>query len=243
MTRAFALLLSAGCSNVLGIGDLSGPSDGPIPPSDVSDGPIEVPNTIRITGTVQQVDGISGMTAPLPNASVSLVEQPAGVGSAASLSDAQGRFELVIETGGRPLDGAIRAAAPNERTTVQYFTRPIVEDVDATLQVYDEQLFQMVAQMCQLPFNSIAPVYLVFVIDAANNPVEGATLSSMPDSTFCAQNTDGSVTNANKTGVGGFAFNFQLPPGLVTLSAGGPTRTFNGESQSTMLVPLSNETD
>ena len=36
------LLLCAGCSNVLGIGDLSGPSDAaPTPPD--PDGPIQVP--------------------------------------------------------------------------------------------------------------------------------------------------------------------------------------------------------
>ncbi len=236
MTRALALLLSAGCSNVLGIGDLAGPSDAGPPPD--RDAPIDPPGTIRITGTVQQVDGVSGMMAPLPNAAVSLVEQPAGVGSAASLSDAEGRFELVIATNGMPLDGALRAAAPNKRTTVQYFSRPIVEDVDATLQVYDEQLFQMIAQLCQMPFESNAPVFLVFVSDAGNNPVEGAPLSSMPDTTFCAQDSTGSFTPTNKSGAGGLAFNFQLPPGLVALSAGGPSRTFNGEPTSTMLVPL-----
>ena len=213
---------------------LEGPDGGPIPPNDASDGP--VPGTIRITGTVQQVDGISGMSSPLPDAAVSLVA-PTGVGSAAALSDAQGRFELVIETNGIPLDGALRVAAPNERTTFQYFSRPVVGDVDASVQIYDEQLFQMVSQMCQ-PFEPVTPVFLVFVSDAQNNPVEGAPLSSMPDSTFCSPDASGTFTPTNKSGVGGVAFNFGLPPGDVTLGTNGALRTVTAEPQSTVVVPL-----
>lgn len=236
MMRALLLLLACtGCSKVLGIGDLEGPDGGPIPPNDASDGP--VPGTIRITGTVQQVDGISGMSSPLPDAAVSLVAQPTGVGSAAALSDAQGRFELVIETNGIPLDGALRVAAPNERTTFQYLSRPVVGDVDASVQIYDEQLFQMVSQMCQL-FEPVTPVFLVFVSDAQNNPVEEAPLSSMPDSTFCSPDASGTFTPTNKSGVGGVAFNFGLPPGDVTLGTNGALRTVTAEPQSTVVVPL-----
>lgn len=219
---------------MLGIGELAGPSDAS-PVRDTFDGPTDIPSTIRITGTVEQVDLIMGTRNPLPNAQVSLVGQPPGEGV---VSDTQGKFELVIVTNGMPVDGALRGASPNERTTLQYFSRPAVEDFDATLQIYTEAPLAMLAQACQMTFQPITPVVFVLAIDNQGTPVEGATLTSMPSSTFCSQGADGTVANANRSGAGGVAFGFQLPPGPVTLSSGGPSRTITSEPQATIVVPL-----
>ena len=168
--------------------------------------------TITITGTVVQVDMNS--STPFPLAIVSLVDSPGAMADAVT-TDGAGAFSLVIQTGGNPVDGALDVVGARE--TLSYFSRPLVADLaNATIQVFDNTLFQDTASVCGRPFDPQRPTVIAFVIDAQGNPVDGAPLTSSPAATWCGQKAGGGIVT-DTSGADGFAFAFELPPGSVQI--------------------------
>lgn len=224
--RALLLLACTGCSTVLGIDDLSGPladaaGDGAtIEP----DGPVVPPGNLLIAGTVLtlNLDGV-------PGAIVELVDQPAGIPTAETVSAADGTFALVIDTSGAQFDGAglrVRSDMTSLATRV-YFREALSPDRPITnvkLQVFGDTAIDELAQLCNLPPGIAKSMFVVFSVDSQGAPVLNVPFTTAPTATFCAER-NGVFGPTEDTGTSGNAFAFELLPGEVTVSIGGETRS------------------
>jgi hypothetical protein len=96
--------------------------------------------------------------------------------------------------------------------------KEVLADVEVTVQVFEMGLLQMFGSLCGPGFVQTNPVILAFVIDEQGNPLVGAPIGSTPPAKWCG--TDGFSTMPDRTGFGGFAFEFDLPPGPVEVRSG-----------------------
>lgn len=224
--RALLLLACAGCSTVLGIDDLSGPLAGDAAgdgPSIEPDGPDVPPGNLLITGTVLTVnlDGV-------PGAMVDLVDQPAGIPSAATVSVDDGTFALVIDSNGAAFDGAalrVRSMQSSLATQV-YFREALSPDrplTDVKLQLFGDTAIDELAAQCGQPPGPTKSLFVVFSVGSQGAAVPNVPFTTAPGATFCTDH-NGVFGPTADTGSSGIAFAFELLPGPVTVSLGGQAR-------------------
>ncbi len=238
--RALLLLACTGCSTVLGIDDLSGPL-GADAAGDGSttrpDGPVTPPGGILITGTV-----VTGALEGVANATVELVDQPAGIPTATTMSAGDGAFQLVIDAMGSQFDGAAlrTSAGSSSSATLVYFSGALSPDRPITgvkVQIFGDGTVDELAAKCGLPQSPFKSAFLVFTVDAQGSSVANTPFTTSPTAAFCTER-NGGFGPTTDTGPNGVAFAFDLPPGTVTVSAGLQVRSGRAELSTVTEVLL-----
>lgn len=225
--RALLLLACVGCSSVLGIDDLSGPLAGDAATDGLTvepDGPVVPPGNLLIAGTVLTID-LQGV----PNALVELVDQPAGIPSATTMSGADGTFALVFEGNGTAFDGAgVRVSSvQSSLATLVYFRQALSPDrplMNVKLQLFGNTAIDELAQQCNLSPGPTKSMFTVFSVNDQGAAVANVPFTTAPGATFCTDH-NGVFGPTADTGSSGITFAFELLPGPVTVSAGGQERT------------------
>ena len=165
MTRLLAIALLAGCSNILGIEDLSGPDNNP--PVDGQGGTdVPVGDRITVSLALRIFDGAAG-DQPLTNTMVEFAQLPGGMRLASGASDSAGRVTLSLPTSGMPLDGVFHVAGgafngvPYPPTS--FYPLPLVADTTTSVSILTDPFVDMFAMSFGEQRNATSAFIFVFV--------------------------------------------------------------------------------
>lgn len=143
---------------------------------------------------------------------------------------ADGSYSLTHDTGGLPIDGYLRATFPGYMTTYLIPPAPVIADFSGgTVAMLTPDIFDlMVNTFCgaNQPATGKAAI-AVITLDAAQEPVAGATIASAPAAGKYCYNEGGYPSrNASATDVDGAAYFLNVEPGDVRVSAMAPGITY-----------------
>jgi hypothetical protein len=216
-----AAALLAGCSQVLGIDELSGPGGGggsDAGPRDApsGDGP-DAPTgpSITLTGIVIAYPTSGQPQQPLRNVQLAFVLAATGAQVANATTDNAGAFALTVPTQGMPVDGVITASLPSFAVTRHFLFGPVRGDVNK-LEVWmlDANRIQQFAGQCSPVTPNPQHTVLMIVVDATNQPLSGVQVRTAPPSpTYCYSDNRGEPGPVGKTQADGIAWAFGLPFG------------------------------
>jgi hypothetical protein len=225
VSPVIALVVLTGCSSILGIDDLQGPSaagdaaTGDTPPPD--DAPVDqlvVPSTIRLTGVVTRSDNFS----PVPNTTIRFLRLPGNSELANTTTLGDGAYQLDLPTGGDPVAGYFKIGPDSTGAIPEnnlYLVEPLVMDgTNYTMVVYPGANISQMRQACGTGINPNAAVVVAMVIDANDKPVAGATVEAEPASPVCYS---GSASVTGSDGAAIFANAPIAPTQLVVRLPGG----------------------
>jgi hypothetical protein len=145
-------------------------------------------------------------------------------------TDANGMYTLSIPTEGKPLDGFVKATYTGLLDTYLYPPKPLSEDFGtASIYMVSSGTLDLLSSLaCRNQQDLAKGLVAVLVTDAANMPVAGAKVSSSPAAAKDCYNMGGTPnSNATMTDTDGIAYELNLPPGEVTVSATKSGSTFN----------------
>lgn len=218
---AVAALL-AGCSQVLGIDELTGPGGGngsDAGPRDAAgDDAPDAPGgaTITLSGIVINYPLAGQPQQPLRNVQLAFLLAPGGTQVATATTDNAGAFALTVPTqGNSAIDGAITATLPSYAVTRQFLAGAVRADL-TKLEVWmlDQNRIQQFANQCSPLFPNPQHTVLMIVLDAANQPISGATVRTTPDlPSYCYSDNRGEPGPVGKTQADGHAWAIGLPFG------------------------------
>jgi hypothetical protein len=227
--RALALsivVVGCGSSNSGNPGD---DDDGPAPDAKVfMDAPGTVPSMINFSGTATET-GFSG-TSPVDGVAVAaFAKTDETTPLATGTTDGQGNYTLQITLDGAPFDGFIKATKSGYVDLYLYATGPVSSD-------FSDGSFNMITPSNMNALNNIANggqqagkgLIGLGVLDANNQPVAGATVSSTPASgNYRYMGSNGFPSSTEMaTGADGVAFMFSVPAGEVMVTASKSGMTF-----------------
>jgi hypothetical protein len=236
-----AVVLLAGCNNLLGIEDLRGPAapiEDAMPGDDGMPDGAEVPATVMISGTTNRL--AAQTTEPIAGVLVEYYDA-SGTPRATMSSDAAGAFTLTIPTQGAPLDGYLRASDPSQSviTLNTYFSRPLVADAAGyTLGLFTDEVMGQLASFCSAQHGAAFAVIVALVGDAREIAVPDVAVTTDPSGSPCTF-ASGTPMPGNITASDGSMFVLELPPGGVLVTAQGiGSRTVTAEPGAISMVPV-----
>jgi hypothetical protein len=221
-----ACCAAAGCSNLLGIENLSGPgpSDAAIdaaPGGDAATGDAAVPGSLNIKGMVRLRDLPTGADTPYATL-IDLVRFDGSLAQTTMSDQAAGRYSMTVQTGGAALDVAVRFHGNQNGfpDLYQYFPAPLTDNRDVgTTGMVSFSSLQTLASAAGVPYSPNATmVILVQIHDTAGQPVAGARLISDQPSALIRYSSQGLPSNA-----------------LITTSADGIAYVFDQKAENMML--------
>jgi hypothetical protein len=214
-----ALILVAACSN-----------NKTNPPADAAP---NVPAMITVSGTATQQG--AGSSMPAQGVAVAAFKNSdENTPVAMTTTDAMGNYTLTIMTGGKPLDGFVKATKTGNADTYLYPPAPLVADfTNASINELDTNLFMTVAQTIGRGQAGQGMIALE-VFDTTMMPVAGVAVTSTPAAAHTGY-TGGAPLNLPDitlmaTIADGRAFLFGLAPGAVMVSATKTGATFKSHS-------------
>lgn len=215
---AFGLLLAAcGSSNNNGMGDDDG-SNTPMADARVfMDAPPSVPAMITIAGTA--LDNGQSSSTPLAGVAVQLLNVADDAVLATATSDAQGKYSMQVPTNGHVVDAYVLATKSGYTDAAAFPASPFSADepkADSNLVTTGNfgLLGAFTGQM------SGKGLIVAAVLDAAGNPVAGATVASTPASgTYRYSDSNGTPSSTSATNTDGAGFCINVTPGMVSVSA------------------------
>lgn len=205
---ALALVLLSACGDDGGGG--GGSVDAPAAPA-----------MITVSGTATKREGTTSSAAAGVMVEAYKNSDP-NTAVVTATTDAAGMYSLVIPTGGVAVDGYLKATLSGFLDTYLYPPKPLAEDfASASLNmINDSTLGLLSGTLCGASQDAAKGVIAVLVVDAANNPVAGATVSSTPAAAKYCYNSGGFPNrNATMTDTDGIAYMLNVAPGEVTVSA------------------------
>jgi hypothetical protein len=248
MAVCFAVL---GCGNEgKDKGSTDGGNNGP-DAKQFLDGPPTMNAMITVSGQATSRD-LNGAT-PLAGVTVSAYRNANETTAiATTTTDAQGNYSLVITTNGEAIDGFLKATKQGFVSTYLYPPYPL--DIDFNMAAVVMVTIDTYDQLCSLSqanqAHSDGKGLVALVVTDGTNPVAEAMVSSNPLASPIRYNAvAGTVvfpsTQASSTYTDGIAYLFNLPVGMVTVSATKPNATFSthdvktwaGELVTTVIVP------
>jgi hypothetical protein len=189
------------------------------------DAPV-VPATINVSGTASEI-GLGGRD-PVEGVVVEAYREgdPAVVAMATSVAD--GTYTIVVQTGGVALDGYLLAKHSPHKNTYLYPPAPLIADTNAaTVLLLTQGTFDAVEALTRVTQDTSKGFIGIMVVDAANMPVAGATVSSSPAGVVKYNSGGAPSEDAAMTDTDGIAFIFNVGPGTVNVSASKSGSTFN----------------
>ncbi len=199
-----------------GGGDSDGGSDATVAPA-----------TINVSGVASEI-GIGGRT-PVDGVLVEAYREGADTTPVTSaMTAADGSYTLVIETNDVALDGYVLAKKAPYKNTYLYPPAPLAADTDAaTVLLLTQATFDNASALAQAPQENGKGWIGVMVVDAANNPVAGAAISSSPAGTVRYNGSNGLPNrNPTVTSTDGVGYIFNVAAGTVTVNATKDGSTF-----------------
>lgn len=133
-----------------------------------------------------------------------------------------GRYNMVLETGGQPLDGYFRATLSTYMDTYLYPARVVSEDLTgARIAMLTPEIFTLLSDtLCGADQQASNAAIIAIVTDETETPVAGAIVGSSPAAPKYCYNSGGFPNrNAAATDADGIAYYLDVPPGRVTVSA------------------------
>lgn len=184
------------------------------------------PAMITVTGQTDSI-GLGGRT-PEQGIVVTAHREGDPAVVAMATSGADGSFSMTIDTGGVAIDGYLLAKGDGFKDTYLYPPAPLAADTDqATCLMLTQGVFDAVSTFADAPQDAGRGWIGVLVLDAANNPVAGATVSSEPAGEVRYNNVEGRpAREPTMTHTDGVAYIFNVPAGTVTVSAAKAGATF-----------------
>jgi len=164
---------------------------------------------VKITGTTTDPQDLTA----LPGVAVALQDATMGT-IATTISDANGRFSITLNTNGTPVTNVNLLASAIGRINTYYFpARPLTHDLEITpgLQVISSSESGLLAAGAGFTFTDC--------IGGPQNGLSGATLASSPSGSVRYFMGIQPSIPATATDAGGVALMANLPPGKVTLTA------------------------
>lgn len=148
---------------------------------------------------------------------------------AMTTTDADGKFTLMLDTGGTAIDGYLKATGSGFVDTYWYPPKLFGADyADAGLNMLAPQTFDLLANtLCRGNQDTTAKGMIAAEVrDASDTPVEGATISSDPAATgYCYDSGGFPSSTATATDPDGIGYMFNLD-GELTVSASKSGSTF-----------------
>ena len=175
---------------------------------------------VKITGTTTDPQDLTA----LPGVAVALQDATMGT-IATTISDANGRFSITLNTNGTPVTNVNLLASAIGRINTYYFpARPLTHDLEITpgLQVISSSESGLLAAGAGFTFTTGAGQILLSINDCIGGPqngLSGATLASSPSGSVRYFMGIQPSIPATATDAGGVALMANLPPGKVTLTA------------------------
>jgi hypothetical protein len=175
---------------------------------------------VRITGTTTNPQDLT----VVPGVSVALQDATMGTISS-TISDANGRFSITMNTNGTPVTNVNLMASAIGRINTYYFpSRPLTHDFEITpgLQVISSSESSLLALGANFTFTPGDGQILLSINDCIGGPqngLSGATLTSSPPGSVRYFMGVQPNPPATATDGGGVVLMANLPPGKVTLTA------------------------
>jgi hypothetical protein len=186
------------------------------------------PAMITISGTATKREGTSSSPAAGVMVGAYKNSDPA-TAVATATTDAAGMYSMMITTGGTAVDGYLKATLTGFLDTYLYPPKPLSENFDrASLNIVNQSTLDLLSgTLCGTLQEGTKGLVAVLVVDAANAPVAGATITGAPAPAKYCYNSGGFPNkNATMTDTDGIAYMINLPPGEVTVSATKSGTTF-----------------
>lgn len=188
--------------------------------------PTTAPVQIMVTGTAQDINLFSQMFEGVANATVAAyrANETAIVG-ASDVTDAQGNFAFTITNAQQtPIDGYLAASAAGKRNVRVYPASPISENLSMVpILLLSSSNFELIrSQVAMKPQSAANGTVGLLVVDCANQPIAGATISVIQGNVEYAD--DAHTWDASQFQPGAFLV-YDVPPGDVVVSA-----TYNGQA-------------
>jgi hypothetical protein len=194
------------------------------------DAPSNIPAMITISGVASQRD-LSG-TTPLSGVLVAAFKNSDEANAITSITTgADGKYSLVITTGGQPLDGFVKATISMYMDTYLYPPAPVSADFSgASINLLKPATFSLLSDtLCRATQDSSMGAIALEVLDGATTaamPIAGATVSSSPAAAKECYDASGAPSStATMTDTDGVAYMFNIT-GQATLSASKSGTTF-----------------
>jgi len=194
-----------------------------------ADAPPNVPAMITVSGTATE-RGATGST-PLNGATIAAYRNSdPNTAVVSAMTDASGMYTLTISTNGVALDGYLKATYNGVLDTYLYPPRPLVADfAGASVFMVSANTLDLLSNLlCRNQQDLAKGVIAVLVSDAADMPVAGAMVSSMPAAAKYCYNSGGNPSqNATMTDTDGIGYMLNVTAGEVTVSASKSGSTFS----------------
>jgi len=204
-------------------------SGGDDAPKVFMDAPAMVPQMITISGTASE-QAQSGAT-PLAGVTIGIYRtSDESTALATAMTDAQGKYSVMVPTGGHDVDGFIKATKSGYVDTYAYPASPWI----ASSTLGDANMLSTSTFGLLVSFgggHSGNGVITMIVTDTSNMPVMGATVTTSPASgAYKYSDSSGFPTSTTATAADGLSFMFDVPPGNVTVNAMKPGMQFHAHA-------------
>ncbi len=186
---------------------------------------------VTVTGTTSEI-GLSGR-APIGGVTVAAYSEGATTPVAMTTSAADGTYTLTIETNGTALDGYLKGTLSGKKDTYLYPAGPLAADISgATILMLTQQTFELASTLAQ---GGQTPGMGFIGVQVYNTEmtmgIADVTLSSQPGGTVRYNGSNGLPSSTGTmTLADGLGYIFNVPAGMVTLSATGGGMTFRSHA-------------
>ena len=187
-----------------------------------------VPATITVSGMATKRENTSSSAAAGVMVSAFQTADP-NTAVANATTDASGNYSMMITTNGKALDGYLKATLATFLDTYLYAPKPLDADFSsASINMINSGTLGLLSgTLCGNAQDAAKGVIAVLVVDASNNPIAGASVSSTPAAAKYCYNSGGFPSrNATMTDTDGIAYMLNVAPGQVTVSATKTGTTF-----------------
>jgi hypothetical protein len=189
------------------------------------DAPPNVPAMIAIGGTASADTNTGSM--PLDGVAIALYKTTDETTPiATATTDAQGKYSVMVATGGHVVDAWIKATKSGYVENDMYPAAPFQADAPST----------DASMITTSNFNLLKifggghagnGLIIIEILDATSTAVAGATVTSSPAAGgYRYSDTSGAPTSTTGTAADGTAFMFDVPPGQVQIMAAKTGMTF-----------------
>lgn len=203
-----------------------GDDDGAAPdaPKVYLDAPPSVPAMIALSGVAEKQEQ-SGST-PLAGIAIAIMKRGSDTPLATATTDAQGKYSVMVATGGAPIDGYVKATKTGYVDTYAYPGAAwLADSTQADANMLDSTTYGLLVGFGG--GSSDKGVIALGVFDTAMQPVAGAEVASTPASgVYKYSDAGGLPTGTDATMADGHAFMFDVPDGDVTVKATKSGATF-----------------
>lgn len=232
---AFAFLALAACggddggSNTI---DAPGGGSNKDAPATQVDAPSNVPTMVTISGTVKEVT-TSGQT-PVSGATITAYQQSGDAMIATTTSGADGTFSISAPTNGSPVVAYLVSKKTNDVDTYLYPPYPLTKDfANVPVLMLTPQNRDLAGTIAQVSIDDTKGWIGTVVTDATMNPVTGAVVTSTPMGTVRYNGSNGlpaTMAKATSTAADGIAYDWNVTPGNVSVTATATGMTFQAHS-------------